>query len=138
MAFYDIDLTTRSGARGAAQQGGLACFVFAGLAVLGVVVFGGAAGYSSPEGIAAMTGAGAEALIGVIAGMRLRAGKGVYWGGIVAALLGIEIIMKVVSLAFGGMIISAILLVIVINGIRGAWALKRDVAFEDDDAEVFY
>jgi len=138
MAFYDIDLTTRTGARGAAHQGGLACFVFAGLAVVGVVVFGGAAGYSTPEGIAAMAGAGTEVVIGLIAGMRLRAGKGMYWGSFVAVLLALEIAMKAVNLAFGGLIISGIILVILINGIRGAWALKRQVAFEDDDAEVFY
>ncbi|MCJ2178619.1 hypothetical protein [Novosphingobium album (ex Hu et al. 2023)] len=137
MAFYDIDLTTRAGATGAAKQGGLACFVFAGMGALGVALLGGIAGYTTPEGIGFMFGGGLEAVVGVIAGLRLRAGKGVFWGGYAALLLTAETIGKAVSLSIGGFILSVVVLVIMVNGIRGALALKRGVLFEDDEAEVF-
>ena len=135
--FWHIDLTTRAGAKSAAGQGALACFVFCGMAVLGVILFGGMAGYSTPEGIAVMVGAGVEAVVGLIAGLRLRAGKGAYWGIAVAALAALELVGKVVALSIGGVVIVGVILITVVQGIRGALALKNGTSFEDDDIEVF-
>lgn len=135
--FWHIDLTTRAGAKSAAGQGALACFVFVGMAVLGVVVLGGMAGFSTPEGIGVMIGAGLEAVLGLIAGLRLRAGKGAYWAMAVAALAALELVGKLVALSIGGAILVGVILITIIQGIRGALALKNDRGFEDDDVEVF-
>jgi hypothetical protein len=137
MAFWEIDLTTRAGADTATYQGALASFIFSGQAVLGMVLFGGIAGYSTPEGITAIAGAGLELVIGLIAGFRLKAGKGAYWGLVAATFMVLEMIAKVIVFSPGGLLIGALILVYTVNGIRGAFALKKGVGFEDDDIEVF-
>lgn len=136
MAFWDVDLTTRAGAREAMHQGSLACFVFCGMAALGVgVSYMG--GISQADAFYVAIAAGCELVIGLIAGLRLRAGKGFYWTIGAATLLGIELLFKVVSLAFGGLFIGVPALVFMINAVRAASALKNEVGFEDDDVEVF-
>ena len=135
--FWHIDLTTRAGARGAAAQGGSACFVFCAMAVLGAVVFGGLSGLTTPEGIVAASGAGLEALIALVAGLRLREGKGAYWGMAAAALAALELIGKVLTISIGGFLIVGAILIMIIQGIRGALALKNQPRFEDDDLDVF-
>jgi hypothetical protein len=137
MAVWDVDLTTRAGANTAAYQGALACFVFCGMAVLGTVMLGATAGFTTINGISAMIGAGGEALIALIAGLRLRAGKGAYWGIAAAVLLVLEMVVKLISLSIPGLLLSGVVLLVMINGIRGAWALKRSTGFAEDDAEVF-
>jgi len=138
MAFYSVDLTTRAGAETAAHKGGVAAFVFAGMCVLGMLLFGYTAGFGTPAGIGAMAGAALEGIVALIAGFRLRAGKGVFVGTLLALLIVIEMAMKVASLAIGGLILPGILLVVVVNGLRGAWVLGHEHRFADDASEVFY
>lgn len=137
MAFWDIDLTTRSGAETAADQGGLACFIVAGLTFVGALVFGGIAGFDTAEGLTTAIGVALTALIALIAGFRLRAGKGAFWGIAVALLLVVEIISKLLTFAIGGLIFNVLFLVMVVQGLRGAWALRSQNGFEDDAVEVF-
>ncbi|HSF12459.1 MAG TPA: hypothetical protein VLA50_05745 [Erythrobacter sp.] len=137
MAFWDIDLTTRSGAETAADQGGLACFFVSGLTLLGAVVFGGLAGFDTAEGVGTAVVIACSAVIALIAGFRLRAGKGAFWGIAVAALLVFEIISKLATFAIGGIVLNTIFLVMVVQGVRGAWALRGQSGFADDDVEVF-
>ena len=117
----------------------MGAFGFAGLAVLGAVVMGGLTGLDTPEGMGIALTAGAEAVVGLIAGFRFRAGKGAFWGMAAAALLTIEMVYKVISLAIGGgLVINAVLLVCLVQGIRGAMALRStSTLFEDDASEVF-
>jgi hypothetical protein len=135
--FWEIDLTTRAGAMGAAHQGSLACFVFCGMAVLGILLLGGTAGFDTLEGISIAIGAGLEFVVALIAGLRLRAGKGAFWTMVVAALAALELAAKVVAISIGGVIITGAVLIMMIQGIRGALALKKGFGFEDDDIEVF-
>ena len=138
MAFWDVDLSTRSSAETAADQGGLACFTTAGLTVLGALFFGGMVGFDTLEGQLAAGLIGLQGLIALVAGFRLKAGKGVFWGSAVAAMLVLEIIDKLLNaLAFGGLILNVFFLVMVVQGVRGAWALRRGTGFEDDQVEVF-
>ena len=52
-------------------------------------------------------------------------------------LLVVEIIMKIISLVgIGGALINALMLVFIINGVRGALTLRRG-AFEEDLSDVF-
>ncbi|WP_374414674.1 hypothetical protein [Novosphingobium colocasiae] len=126
------------GAQTAAHMGGLACFVFAAMSVLGIVIFGGTAGFTTPEGIGGMIGIGLQTLIGIAAGFRLRAGKGLILGTIVAMLLAVEIIVKITAVSISGSIITIGLMVMLVNGLRGAWALRNKAGFAEDEAEVFY
>lgn len=138
MAFWDVDLSARSSAETAADQGGLACFTTAGLTVLGALFFGGMVGFDTIEGQLTVGVIGLQALIALVAGFRLKAGKGVFWGSAVAAMLVLEIINKLlIALAFGGLILNLFFLVMVVQGVRGAWALRRGTGFEDDQVEVF-
>jgi hypothetical protein len=62
----------------------------------------------------------------------------VIWGGAAAALLGLELLLKLVTLAFSiAMVINVILLIFAINGIRGALALKAGRFDADEVAEIF-
>lgn len=135
--FWHVDLTSRLGAHSATHQGALACFIFAGLAVLGFFLLGGAAGYTTPEGIAVMIGAGLEFVVATIAGLRLRSGKGAYWGMATAVLATLELIGKIVALSAVGAMIGALVLLFIVNGVRGALALKRGTGFTDDDLATF-
>ncbi len=135
--FWHIDLTTRAGAQSAAYQGSIACFIFCGMAVLGLLIFGGLAGISTPQGLSIAIGAGLEIVVGLVAGLRLRSGKGAYWGIAVAALAALELIGKVVALSIGGVVITGLVIIMTVQGVRGAFALKSAAGFEDDDIDVF-
>jgi hypothetical protein len=140
MAFWDVDLETQDGAESAAQLGGFACFVAAGLGVLGVALatLAEASTGASALIIAVLSVGVAEILVFVVAGFRLRAGKGIIWGTIAAILIVLEIVMKLVTLTgIPGIVINAILLIGVVNGIRGARALGRGDMTADEAGEVF-
>ncbi len=136
MAFWDADFTTRMGSQSATDQAALACFLLAGFRVIATLFFGGMMGIESTEGqvVAGLTAL--EALVAIIAGFRFRAGKGAYWGMAVVALLALGIISALTSVAIGGIVISTIFLVIVVQGLRGAFAL-RNSQFSDDEIEAF-
>lgn len=134
MSFWKIDLTTEDGAANAAATGGMASFIAAGLTVLGGALLAGAAG-AGVERVAVLAFAGVSTIIYLIAGWRLRGGKGAFWGGGAAALLLIEALTKLVMLSLFGLLINVILLIVIANGVRGAWALRK--GFDEDAAEVF-
>jgi hypothetical protein len=137
MAFWSIDLTTQDGAEGAAGLGGIACFVYAGLCVLGMVFVAMFGTYSGARAIGALVGSGAETALFLLAGWRLRNGKGLVSGSIAALLLLLETILKLASLSIGGVILNAVLLVVLANGLRAALALKKGISDPDAVADVF-
>lgn len=138
MAFWTTDLTTHDGAIGAAGMGGTACFVAAGLSVLGALVL--ALTHLVP-GVGAVSGAVAaagEAVVFVVAGLRLRAGRGAIWGIVAALLIVLEIVYKLVTLnGLFGLVINGVLLVGIVNGVRAAFALRRGIDDPEQVAETF-
>ncbi len=83
-------------------------------------------------------------LVMLIAGLRMRAGKGAYWGIVSALYLTLQLIINMVTIVGGGnyqgiigSVITLVLLVTVVNGVRGAFALKNMRGFSDDEADVF-
>ena len=84
-----------------------------------------------------MTGAGLEFVVAMIAGVRLQWGKGAYWGMATAVLAALELIGKIVAQSVIGVLIGGLVLVFIINGVRGALALKRGTGFTDDDLTTF-
>lgn len=139
MAFWNVDLTTEDGADNAAQMGGYACFVGAVLGAIGLALAGGLQATIDQTAAVAMLSVGAaEILVFVVAGFRLRAGRGLVWGSVAALLLVVEIVMKLVSMqGLPGVVIDVVLLVTIINGVRGARALSRRDLTADEAAEIF-
>ena len=139
MAFWNIDLTTEDGALSAAQMGSYACFIAAVLGListallLGVMMSGG-------RTMLALVAAGfalVEIVLFAVAGFRLRAGKGVVWGIVAAILLAIELVTKIAAMSFVGTMIDGILLVGVVNGIRGARAMRQIDLTAEEAGEIF-
>ena len=136
MSFWKIDLTTEDGAANAAATGGAACFAAGGLTVLGGILFASTAP-NAEERIGVLVVAGLSLIVFLVAGWRLRGGKGAVWGAIAAALLALEIITKLITLSgIGGLIINLVLLILVTNGEGRAWALPKG-SFDDATAEIF-
>jgi len=71
----------------------------------------------------------------VVTGLRLRSGKGAFWGSVTVAWLGLEVLGKLLAFSIPGLIINTVLLIVLINGVRGAWALRRGVG--DDAGATF-
>ncbi len=139
MALWNVDLSTEDGALGAAQIGSYACFVAVVLGLISTVLLVGVvmSDGRTPTAIFVATFALIEIIVYAVAGLRLRAGKGIVWGIAAAILLTIEVAIKVAAISFVGTMINAILLVGVINGIRGARAMGRIILSADDAGEIF-
>ena len=106
------------------------------MAIFGMFLLGGLAGFSTVEGKVVVAAAGLEALVGLVAGLRFRAGKGAFWGIVALALMTLEFVAKLAAVSLVGIVITGILCVFLFNGIRGAFALKRG-KFDEDMADVF-
>ncbi|MES2443168.1 MAG: hypothetical protein V4574_10085 [Pseudomonadota bacterium] len=137
MSIWNADLTTEDGALGAAQMGGYACFV---AAVLGAIALAFMFGMIRLGNVMPLVGlaALAEILVYVVAGFRLHAGKGFYWGIAAAVLLALGLAFKIAALAVSiAMFVNLLLLVVTINGVRGARALRSGRFDADEVADVF-
>ena len=138
MGFFKIDLTTRYGAESAARSGSLGRFIAAGLTALtGIYAF-----VTNPAvgDMVFALGFGfvffPQFLLFLMAGFRLRAGKGLVLGGAAIVLLIAETVSQLVTFGFLGLLIRLALLISLIEGVRGAWALRHD-RFAEDVADVF-
>lgn len=138
MALWTSDLTTRDAAEGATGVASLACFIIAGLCVLGAVFAANLAGGALPEQVLfAIIALGIEMLVFLVAGFRFRAGKGTISGIAAAAILALEILGKLAALAIPGLIVNAVALIVIVNGIRGARAMRRGFPDYEAQAEIF-
>ena len=138
MGLWTRDLTTRDAADGATGLASIGCFIMAGLSVPSGLVALNLLNGARSELLAGALGAIAlEFLVFLIAGFRLRIGKGLGWGIAATVILAIETLFKLVTLSPLGLIIDGIVLVAVINGVRGAAAMRRGFVDYDAEAEVF-
>lgn len=134
MAFWNVDLTSEDGALGATGNGAYACFIAAGLTAISTFFLGGMTPDMATRGAMAVVAVVAIGLF-IVTGWRLRSGKGAFWGSVAVAWLGLEVLGKLLAVSIPGLIINTVLLIVVINGVRGAWALRRGVA--DDAGATF-
>jgi hypothetical protein len=138
VGFFKIDLTTRYGAESAARSGSLGSFIAAGLTALaGAYAF--VTGPFMGDMVIAL-GFGlvffSEFLLFLMTGLRLRAGKGLVLGGAAIVLLIAQTLSQLASFGWMGLLIRFALLTSLIEGVRGAWALRRN-NFVEDVAEAF-
>jgi hypothetical protein len=138
MAFWNTDLTTPDGAEGAAQTGGFACLLGAALGVFGLLFATGLlAEARSAVSLLFFVPLLVEIALLAIAGFRLRAGKGLIWGSVAALLILLELVGKLLVLNIVGIVINGVLLVGIVNGVCGAWALRRGGFDTEEVAAVF-
>ncbi|WP_309751719.1 hypothetical protein [Novosphingobium sp.] len=137
--FWQVDLTTADGARSAARSAGTAAFIYGGLAVLVAMLFGqlfvpiGKYGQTSlnlmPFGIS---------FLAVVAGFRLRDGKGLIAGSLLAVVVVFNVLANLASLSgWGGTAINVVVLIVLVQGLRGASALRRGLATADEELAAF-
>ena len=138
MAVWDIDLSNRAGARSASYQAALAAYIYAGLTVLGGLLAFGAIDLATTVGKVAAAQVAAQLPVAVIAGIMLRNGQGVFWGVALAVFMVINMIGGLLTFAWGGVILTGLLLVVLVNGLRGTFALRGDHRFADDDIDAFH
>lgn len=137
MAMWDVDLTTRAGAETATRMGSIACFIFSGMAVLGVLVGVGLSSTDIVLSLSMIIGGIVESLLGVVAGMLMRSQRGLVLAYIVAALMALELTIKIVTFSLVGIAISGVTMVYLVNGVRGLRALRGGLAFDDEQVDVF-
>lgn len=147
MSVWDIDLTTRTGARDATQTAAGACGVFALLFGYGTYRLARMFDLSTVP-VPIFLFAGFVLGTAALAGLRFRADRGARMGWIMLVALALLVVVAVaitIALADGFSIfitipIAAVCTVVgrfVFNGIRAARALNGYVRFDDDDAAVF-
>ena len=78
-----------------------------------------------------------ESLLGVVAGMLMRSQRGLVLAYIVAALMALELTIKIVTFSLVGIAISGVTMVYLVNGVRGLRALRGGLAFDDEQVDVF-
>ncbi|MFM5931726.1 MAG: hypothetical protein ACKOPQ_12535 [Novosphingobium sp.] len=134
--FWQVDLTTRAGAKTGAYQASIVCLLMAVLSFLGLIFLGMGAGVGSlPATVLLLQSA--QFVLFLVAGWQLRSGKGFYLGVVALALLVLNLAGNVVSGAIGGAILNGVLILVLGNGLRGAKALMDNRGFEDDQLDVF-
>ena len=138
MAVWDIDLSNRAGARGASYQGALAAYIYAGMTVLGGLMVSGRLDLATLAGKIAAGQIALQLTIAVVAGTLLRKGRGAFWGVALAAFMVVNMIGGLFTLAILGVILTGLLLLVLVNGLRGTFALRGEGRFADDDIDVFH
>lgn len=133
MALWSTDLTTEDGALGAAQMGSLACLISAGFAGFYLLVIAGVTAGTQDNFASYMTWFfAAELIVFALAAFLLRSGKGAILAIISALFLALETFTKLIALALIPLVFDAILLILTVNGARGALALRKGIVNEEE------
>lgn len=104
--------------------------------LLGVLVHPNA-GFGDSAVLGVLAATLLQVVILLVAGLRLRQGKGFFWGLAAAALIVVALVFNLVNGSLGAAGLDVLLLLFLGNGLRGAHALHKGENFEDDDIEVF-
>ena len=135
--YYDAERATRSGMWGA--------LLFAAWIVFSLVMLLNYAGglafqiLTRTEQMIELGSMGAELAIALAAAWRFRQGKGLIIGSVTLLVFVIEVVLKLVSGLFLGLLWYALyfgILLSLINGLRGAWAMRQMVS-PDEAVEAF-
>ena len=126
MVLWNFDTASAAGQQAARNHGLIACAVFGVQAALGIAVLGSAGGWTSAPGISVVIGGGIELAAAIITALRLRQGRGAYWGMGLAVLVALELFGKAAGGNVPGLLIGGGVLVLLLSGIRGALAARRN------------
>ena len=126
MVLWNFDTASAAGQQAARNHGLIACAVFGVQAALGIAVLGSAGGWTSAPGISVVIGGGIELAAAIITALRLRQGRGAYWGMGLAVLVALELFGKAAGGNVPGLLIGGAVLVLLLSGIRGALAATRN------------
>jgi hypothetical protein len=138
MPIWLIGLATRESAKRAAIWGAIACFIQAARIGLGMVVQLSTSNKSIDSAVAWAVGASVVPALIVVAGLSLKRGEGRSSGSLAVLLLAADlafytpITLPMTISTFGPLGIKVMLLLVIANGVRGAFAL----AHVDNDSGV--
>jgi len=127
MGFWFAGLTSRVGAKRAAKWGGMACLLEAARQTLGNVVHLSGHDYNIIVFTAGFIGASLIPILFVVAGVRLLQNDGWIAGSVVALIIVMDFAVFGTPTSpspAATVIIRAIMLVLIVNGVRGALALR--------------
>ena len=127
------DVGTIEGASKATKAGMWGSFAFAAFACLGIALGLSASsegvriGTLAPIDVASFVASAAfEMVVALVAAFRFRKGKGWLIGSIALAIYIVETVTKVISgFGIGWFLLYAAIILALVNGIRGAWALRK-------------
>lgn len=127
------DVTVIEGAQAALDGGRFSALFAAALAALGILAVLAGAGMKGVDGkvldqdIPTILGIAVEAVFFVWCAWRFHAGKGSFAGPVACALFGFEAMFKIISGQgnFGYALMWVAVLVGLLNGTRGAWAVRK-------------
>lgn len=162
MAFWSVGLATRASAKRACKWGGIACLFQTARAIIGNIASVSFADKPVDSAIAWFIGASLFPLFLLVAGIRLWRHSGLVWGSLAAHLLAFDLIVVMVAptawavnayvplmtkltayplaaaqvAVVAGMVIKVAILALVINGLRGALAL-RTLEYPTDTRRAF-
>ena len=129
MQSWAAGLAKRASAKSATKWGGWACLVAAARDASGIVITLNTANKTLGQSIAWGTGASLIPIIIATAGIRLLRGSGRLSGSVAVLIMSLDLAMvsgTVMSPTMVGQIVAKILLLLlVLNGIRGAFALRH-------------
>src|SRR3569623_1057125 len=132
---WAVGLSERSSATRAAKWGGIAAFIAAARIFLGIALLVGASDKTLAQAVAWTFGASVVPFIFAIAGVRMMRGSGRLSGSIAVAIMAADFFTMTgpISPVMIGTIVARIaLMFFMLNGIRGAVALK----FVDYNADL--
>lgn len=140
MSARKAGFASSKGARRAVKWGGIACLVAGARIVLGNLLHFALDGKPLDRAIAWQVGANIMPAFLIAAGIYMLRGRGKGWGAVAAALLALDLAFILSSGAAvmakaTAFAVTFVLLVLVLNGVRGAVALKD--LLRDETERVF-
>ena len=129
MAIWSKGLATRAGAYRASKWGGIACLLQAARMTIGTIV----TLIAAPKGIvyaaAYFIGASLIPIFLAVAGARLWRGEGMVWGSVAVAAVAFDLVVYAPELnsiqAIAAVTVKVALVLLMINGVRGALAIRH-------------
>lgn len=116
-------------------MGSIAAFVASALCFVSLILIGGYGGMPGQSSFVMIGFTLLQLVTFFITGVRMRTGKDAFSGIASAAFMALKIVGNLLNYRFAAVMIVVVLLICVMNGIRGALTLRG--RFPEDDRGVF-
>lgn len=128
MAIWWSGLATRASAERASKWGGIACLLQAARWTIGNIISVSAADKPLDNAIAWFIGASLPPILLVVAGIRLWRSASWIWGGLATLVVALDLALlgpaPTSVIAITAVSVKTVLLILMLNGVRGALALR--------------